>query len=101
MDEVTATSLWSWLETTYMTKSLFNKLYLKRQLYELCMDKETTVVRASKFFQSIIDLLAVDVKVDEKDKVSILLNTLLESYDHILYHSLLGLPLQLPVLTIS
>ena len=30
MDEETATRLWSRLETLYMTKSLSNKLYLKK-----------------------------------------------------------------------
>ena len=30
MDEETATGLWSKLETLYMTKSLSNKLYLKK-----------------------------------------------------------------------
>jgi len=34
MDEEITTRLWSRLET-YMTKSLSNKLYLKKQLYEL------------------------------------------------------------------
>jgi len=33
MDEETVTVLWSRLETLYMTKRLFNKLYLKKQLY--------------------------------------------------------------------
>ena len=40
MDEEMATSLWSSLEMLYMTKNLSNKLYLKKQLYELRMKKE-------------------------------------------------------------
>jgi len=32
-DEETSTGLWSRLETLYMTKSLSNKLYLKKKLY--------------------------------------------------------------------
>jgi len=33
MDEETITNLWSRLKMLYMTKSLSNKLYLKKQLY--------------------------------------------------------------------
>jgi len=33
--EETTTGLWSKLETLYTTKSLSNKLYLKKQLYGL------------------------------------------------------------------
>ena len=39
MDKEMATGLWSRLETLYMTKSLSNKLYLKKQLYGQCMKK--------------------------------------------------------------
>ena len=38
MDEETVIGLLSRLET-YMTKSLSNKLYLKKQLYVLCMNE--------------------------------------------------------------
>jgi len=44
MDEEMASRLWSRLETLYMTKTLSNKLYLKKQVYELYMQKETTVL---------------------------------------------------------
>ena len=44
MDEETATDLWSRLETLYVTKSLSNKLYLKKQLYGLHIKKGTTVL---------------------------------------------------------
>ena len=37
MDEEMATGLWSRLEILYMTKSLSNKLYLKKQSYKLRM----------------------------------------------------------------
>jgi len=37
VDEETITDLWSRLETSYMTKDLSNKLYLKKQLYGLRM----------------------------------------------------------------
>ena len=39
IDEEMATGLWLRLETLYMTKSLSNQLYLKKQLYELHMKR--------------------------------------------------------------
>ena len=42
MDEETITGLWLRLETLYMTKSLSNKLYLKKQLCGLRMKEGTT-----------------------------------------------------------
>jgi len=85
MDEEMATGLWSRLEMLYMTKNLSNKLYLKKQLYGLCMKKGTTHLEHQNFFNKIISkLLVVDVKIDEEDKVLILLSSLLESYNHII-----------------
>ena len=73
MDEVMATGI-------YMIKSLSNKLYLKRQLYCLRMKEGSAVLEHLNFFNRIIsELLAIDVKVDEEDKVLILLSSLPES----------------------
>ena len=84
MDEETATGLWSRLEILYMTKSLSNKLYLKKQLYGLRMNEGTTMLKHLNFFNKIIiDLLAVDVKINEEDKALILLSSLPQSYDHL------------------
>jgi hypothetical protein len=38
------TDLWTKLESLYMTKSLKNKIFLKRQLYSLCMKEGTKIV---------------------------------------------------------
>ena len=74
MDEETATGLWSRLET-YMMKSLSNKLYLKKQLYGLRMKEGTAVLEHLNFFNKVINkLLTIDVKIDEEDKVLILLS---------------------------
>jgi len=73
-----------------MTKSLSNKLYLKK-LYELCMKEGTAVLEYLNFFNKVInELLAIDVKIDEEDKALILLNSLPESYDHIMTTMLYG-----------
>jgi len=72
-----------------MTKSLFNKLYLKKQLYELRTTEGATMLKHLNLFNKVINkLLAVDVKIDEEDKTFILLSLLLESYDHHCHHTL-------------
>ena len=47
MDEETVTRLWSRLEALYMCLS--NKLYLKKQVYELHMKEETIVLEHLNF----------------------------------------------------
>ena len=75
----------------YMTKSLSNKLYLKKQLYGLRMKKGTAMLGYLNFFNKIIsELLAVNVKIDEEDKALILLSSLPESYDYIVSTMLYG-----------
>jgi len=89
MNEETAMGRWSRLETLYMTKSLSNKLYLKKQHYRLRMT-EGTAVNLNYFNNVVSELLSVDVKIDEEDKVLILFSALLESYDHIVINMLYG-----------
>jgi len=69
IDKETTARLWSRFETLYATKSLSNKLYLKKHVYRLRMNKGTTVLEHLNFFKKVISkFLAVDVKIDEKDK---------------------------------
>ena len=45
-----------------MAKSLSNKLYLKKQLYRLCMKEGTIVLEHLDLFNKVIsELLAIDV----------------------------------------
>jgi len=48
IDEEMATGLWSRLETLYITKSLSNKMYLKKKLYGLRIKKETVVFETAR-----------------------------------------------------
>jgi len=74
-----------------MTKRLSNKLYLKKQLYDLRMNEGTTVLEHLNFFNKIIyELLTVEVNIDEENKVLIVLSSLPESYDHIITTMLYG-----------
>ena len=87
MDEETVTRLSPRLEA-YMTKSLSSKLCIKKQLHGLHIKERTVVLEHLNFFNKVIsELLTVDVKIDEEDKTSILLSSLLQyiqSYRH--YH---------------
>ena len=66
-----------------MTKSLSNKLYLKKQLYGLRIKEGTTVLEHLNVFNMVTSvLLAGDVKIDEENKTLILLNSLPQSYGH-------------------
>jgi len=68
----------------YMTKCLSNKLYLKKQLYGLCVKEGKAVLEHLNFFNKIIsELLGIDVKIYKEDKVLILLSLLSKSKDHI------------------
>ena len=61
----------------YMTKMLSKKLYLKKQLYGLRMKEGATVLEHLNFFKKVInELLTVDFKIDEEDKVLIFLSSL-------------------------
>jgi len=75
----------------YMTKSLSNKLYLKKQLYGLRMKEVIAMLEHLNFFNKVIsELQPVDVKIDEEDKALILFSSLPESYDHIVITMLYG-----------
>ena len=74
-----------------MTKSIFNKMYLKKQLCGIHMKEGTTVLEHLNFFNKVISKLpAADVKIDEEDKALILLSSLPQSYDHIITTILYG-----------
>ena len=45
MNKKTTAGLWCKLESLYMTKSLSNKLFLKKQLYSIWMNDETLVLQ--------------------------------------------------------
>ena len=67
MNEKTTANLWHKLESLYMMKSLSNKLFLKKQLYSLWM-KEKTLQHLNVFNQILSDMLALETKLEEKDK---------------------------------
>jgi len=84
MNKETTAGLWCWLESLYMTKSLSNKLFMKRQLYSLRIKEGTSILQYLNAFNRILSiLLALEVKLEEEDKALLLLSSLPSSYDHL------------------
>ena len=83
MNEETTADFWCRLENLYMTKSLSNKLFMKKQLYSLRMKKSTPILQyLNAFNRSLSDLLALEIKVEE-DKALLLRSYFPSTYDHL------------------
>jgi len=52
--EKTTTGLWSKMESLYMTKSLTNMIFLKRQLYNMCMKEGTKISDRLNTFNTLL-----------------------------------------------
>ena len=91
MDDVSTATIWLKLESRYMSKSLTNKLNLKRKLYELKMAKGADLAQHVHTFNKIIsDLLQINIKFDDENKAMILLSSLPASYEHLVTTLLWG-----------
>ena len=91
MDDVSTVAIWLKLESWYMSKSLTNKLNLKRKLYELKMAEGADLAQHVHTFNKIIsDLLWINIKFDDENKVMMLLYSLLASYEHLVTTLLWG-----------
>jgi len=67
-----------------MTKSLSNKLFLKKQLYSFQMKEGTPVLQHLNVFNRILsDMLTLEVKLEEKYNFFLLLSSFPKSYDHL------------------
>jgi len=77
MNEETTAGLWCRLDSLYMTKSLSNKLFMKKQLYSLQMKEDPPILQhLNAFNRTLSDLLALEFKLKEKDKTLLLLSSL-------------------------
>src|SRR3954462_4396207 len=87
--EKSASAAWKKLEELYSAKSLTNRLYLKKKLYNLRMVEGTSIKQHLDEFNSIImDLGNIDITVESKDQALIVLCSLPPSYE-IFVHTLL------------
>jgi len=67
--EPTATSMWSNLESFYMTKSLAHRQFLKQQIYSFKMVESKTVTEQLTEFNKILDdLESIEVNLEDEDK---------------------------------
>ena len=82
--ETSAASMWNKLESHYMTKSMTNIIYLKRQLYDMRMKEGMKITYHLNVFNTLIfQLSSMDVKIDDEDKAMNLLCTLPESWGQV------------------
>ncbi|KHN13198.1 Retrovirus-related Pol polyprotein from transposon TNT 1-94, partial [Glycine soja] len=81
--EKTADKLWAKLESRYMTKSLHNRLCLKKQLYTMQMHEGESIHKhIDNFNQVVLSLKNIDVAVDDEDQAVLLLSSLPRAYDN-------------------
>jgi len=82
--EATAKYLWDKLGSLYQTKSLVNKLFLRKKLYSLRMKDGNSMAEHLNAFNTVVSQLAsVDIKMSEEDKCITLLCSLLDSWDNL------------------
>nr|GEV66438.1 retrovirus-related Pol polyprotein from transposon TNT 1-94 [Tanacetum cinerariifolium] len=89
--EDSTTGVWLKLETLYMTKSLANKLYLKKKLFTFYMHSGKKLSEHIDELNKLIgDLANIDVNIDDEDQPLMLLMSLPSSYDNIVETLLYG-----------
>jgi hypothetical protein len=81
-EEATTKVLWGKLGKLYQSKSLVNKLFLRKKLYNLRMrDGDSVVEHLNAFNTVVIQLVYVEIKISDEDKCIILLCPLPYSWD--------------------
>nr|GEW02102.1 retrovirus-related Pol polyprotein from transposon TNT 1-94 [Tanacetum cinerariifolium] len=81
--KTTTSEVWTKLETLYMTKSLANKLYLKKKLYTFYMLSGRKISEhIYEFNKIVLNLADIELKFKDEDRALLLLTSLLASYEH-------------------
>ncbi|GKB46849.1 zinc finger, CCHC-type containing protein [Tanacetum coccineum] len=76
--------IWTKLTSLYMTKSLANRLYLKKKLYTYYMSPGTKLDdHIDEFNKLILDLANIDIKIEDEDQALMLLTLLPLSYENV------------------
>ncbi|KAK0597154.1 hypothetical protein LWI29_022302 [Acer saccharum] len=84
MKETMALSLWKKLEDKYMTKSIENRLYLKKKLFRFQYKKGISMIEHLDNYNKILaDLQNLDVEISDENKALLLLNSLPDTYEHL------------------
>ncbi|GJZ23126.1 retrovirus-related pol polyprotein from transposon TNT 1-94, partial [Tanacetum coccineum] len=75
--------VWLKLETLYMTKSLANKLYLKKKMFTFYMHSGKKLSKHIDEFNKLTgDLTNIDIDIDDENQALVLLTSLPPSYDN-------------------
>ena len=78
--EATTKTLWEKLGTLYQSKSLVNKLFLRKKLYNLRMKDEDLVTEHLNAFNTVSSL---DIKISDEDKCICLFCSIPDSWDNL------------------
>ena len=82
LGEAIMKALWDKLGTLYQSKSLVNKLFLQKKLYNLRMKDGDSVTKHLNAFNIVVSQLSsVDIKISDEDKCISLLCSLPDSWD--------------------
>jgi len=80
--EGTTNALWEKLWNLYQSKSLLNKLFLRKNLYNLRMKVGGSKTKHLNAFNTLLSqFLSVDIKISDEDKCISFLCSLLDSWD--------------------
>jgi hypothetical protein len=80
--EATTKELWDKLGNLYQSKSLVNKLFLRKKLYNLRMRDGDSVTEHLNAFNTVVSqLLSIEIKISDEDKCISLLCSLPDSWD--------------------
>lgn len=75
----------------YILKFLINKLFIKKQFYQLQMDEGTNILDHLNVFNKIItQLLSLEVNIEEEEKALLLLASLSSSFGTLVITLLVG-----------
>nr|GFB56188.1 geraniol 8-hydroxylase-like [Tanacetum cinerariifolium] len=81
--ETTATGIWTKLTSPYMTKSLANRLYLRKKLYTYYMSLGTKLGdHLDEFNNLILDLVNINIEIEDEDQALMLFTSLPLSYEN-------------------
>ena len=90
MHETVAKDLWRKVEVKFMTRSIENRLYLKKKLFRFTYKEGTSMRNHLDAYDKILaDLRNLDVEIAE-DIALCLLNSLLDQYNHLSTNLLYG-----------
>ncbi|KAK8588894.1 hypothetical protein V6N12_023306 [Hibiscus sabdariffa] len=84
-EEKITKEIWDHLKKLYKAKSLHNKIFLKRKLYSLRMSKSTSVTEHLNTLNTLFSqLTSLSYKIEPQERVELLLQSLLDSYDQLI-----------------